>query len=216
LNDFNLKLCFYGEHLLESNPLKDVGLVESEKTAIISSLVFPDFVWLASGGKGGLSPYKFESLRNRNVSLFPDLSKPGDKETCFEIWNNEVERIQGDIPGFFKVSDYFESKATNAEKKMGFDLADYILLENWKAKNERNERNEPPQKHFISGQKKTIEDDEEIRLIEKQIEKVIQDIRREEAKESKFRNEIRNSEIPGKAIRANKELLKKHRDKYGY
>jgi hypothetical protein len=167
LDDYNLKLCFFGDHLLKSNSSKNVGIVESEKTAIISSLVFPDMVWLASGGKSGLNPYKFESLRNRTVFLFPDLTKPGDKKNCFEFWRKEIDRIKGIIPGYFDVSDYFESRATDQEKESCFDLADYILLHNWKP-NERNVPNDPPQKEFISEDKKSNERNEANDAIQKQ------------------------------------------------
>ncbi len=157
LNDFHLKLCFFGDHLLKSNPSKVVGIVESEKTAIISSLVFPDLVWLASGGKSGLNPYKFDSLKNRTVLLFPDLTKPGDERNCFELWSKEVGRIKGFIPGHFEVSDYFESKATDQEKESCLDLADYILLNNWSPKKERTEALQKP---LIENEIKTNEGNE--------------------------------------------------------
>jgi hypothetical protein len=130
--------------------LKNIGIVESEKTAIISSLIFPDMIWLASGGKNGLDPYKFESLRNRTVFLFPDLTKQGDKVNCFELWSKDVDRIKGIIPGLFEVSDYFESRATDQEKELSLDLADYILLNNWKPENVANAPNAPFEKPFIS------------------------------------------------------------------
>jgi hypothetical protein len=149
LTDFNLKRCFFGDHLLESNPFKNIGIVESEKTAIISSLIFPDMIWLASGGKNGLDPYKFESLRNRTVFLFPDLTKPADKETCFELWSKDLVRIKGDVTGLFEVSDYFESRATDEQKELSLDLADFILLNNWRAENAANAANAPFEKPFI-------------------------------------------------------------------
>jgi hypothetical protein len=149
LTDFNLKRCFFGDHLLKSNPLKNIGIVESEKTAIISSLIFPDMIWLASGGKNGLDPYKFESLRNRTVFLFPDLTKPADKETCFELWSKDLVRIKGDVTGLFEVSDYFESRATDEQKELSLDLADFILLNNWRAENAANAANAPFEKPFI-------------------------------------------------------------------
>src|SRR5690606_2167301 len=116
IDDYNFKPCFFGEHLLQTDHAKNVGLVESEKTAIIASLIFPELIWLASGGKEGLSPYKFESLRNRNVFLFPDLTKPGDPKNCFEFWVKEIKAINGIITGFFEVSDYFEKRASQTEK----------------------------------------------------------------------------------------------------
>jgi hypothetical protein len=153
LTDFNLKRCFFGDHLLKSNPLKNIGIVESEKTAIISSLIFPDMIWLASGGKNGLDPYKFESLKNRTVFLFPDLTKPADKETCFDLWTKDLIRIKGDVPGLFEVSDYFESRATDEQKELSLDLADFILLNNWRAENAANAPNAPFEKPFILQEK---------------------------------------------------------------
>lgn len=205
INDYNFKPCFFGEHLLQTEPLKNVGLVESEKTAIIASLVFPEFNWLASGGKEGLSPYKFESLRNRNVFLFPDLTRSGDQKNCFELWVKEIKAINGIITGFFEVSDFFENRASKEGKEAGLDLADYILLNDWKPENERNEQNEPPPKTFIL---KNDELRKEIEILGNQIEQ-----RREESKAiwqkiKVVRNQIRNNTIPEKAIRANKELLR--------
>ena len=37
LPDFNLRQCFFGEHLLPMNRGKPVALVESEKTAMVAS-----------------------------------------------------------------------------------------------------------------------------------------------------------------------------------
>ena len=52
--DFNLNQCFFGEHLLLNNK-KPVAVVESEKTAVIASICFPEFVWLAVGSKQNLN-----------------------------------------------------------------------------------------------------------------------------------------------------------------
>ena len=68
-----------------------------------------------------------------------------------------MDRIKGFIPGVFEVSDYFESRATDQEKESGSDLADFILLNNWRPENEGNEANEPPQKEFISEVKPYLE-----------------------------------------------------------
>jgi hypothetical protein len=47
--DFQYKQIFFGEHLLLKHPDKPVAIVEAEKTAIIASLCFPEFIWLATG-----------------------------------------------------------------------------------------------------------------------------------------------------------------------
>ena len=64
--------CLYGEHLLPRYPTLPVGLVESEKTALVCSLFFPGMLWLASGGCGQLNPDKLEPLKGRKVYVFPD------------------------------------------------------------------------------------------------------------------------------------------------
>lgn len=52
LPDFTLDQCFFGEHLL-SDRRKPVAIVESEKTALITSFYIPEYIWLATGGKNG-------------------------------------------------------------------------------------------------------------------------------------------------------------------
>lgn len=47
---FHMKQCLFGEHLLSSNSTrqstKTIAIVESEKTALITALFIPDFIWL--------------------------------------------------------------------------------------------------------------------------------------------------------------------------
>ncbi|HPR20634.1 MAG TPA: DUF6371 domain-containing protein, partial [Proteiniphilum sp.] len=47
--DFNLRQCYFGEHLLRRYPERPVALVEGEKTAVIGSMIYRDFIWLAAG-----------------------------------------------------------------------------------------------------------------------------------------------------------------------
>ena len=54
-DDYNLVQCLFGEHLLRIYPDRVVALVESEKSALIGTGVFPEYVWLATGGKSQLS-----------------------------------------------------------------------------------------------------------------------------------------------------------------
>ncbi len=153
MEGFNLSQCLFGEHLL-GDQLKPIGIVESEKTAIISSLLLPRFIWLASGGKEGIKLGKFQCLKDRKVYLFPDLTKLGDKANCFDLWSDEAKKLSKEIPGTtFLVSDYLERNANFEDKKEGLDIADYLLkwqLEYKNEQNERNERSEPLQQPFIS------------------------------------------------------------------
>lgn len=118
--NFNLKQCLYGEHLLKGNTMP-AAIVESEKTAVIASIYLPQFIWLSCGQLTGLQIEKLKVLQGRRVVLFPDLN-------AYEKWSSKVKEFENDLPGtFFKVSDLLERKATNEERAKGLDLADYLL-----------------------------------------------------------------------------------------
>ncbi len=115
--EFELKQCLFGEHLLQ-HETKPVSLVESEKTAVIASVYFPQFIWLAVGSLNNLNAEKCKVLAGRTVILFPDLNG-------FEKWSRKAKELSH--LASFTVSDLLERKATEAERKQGLDLADYLL-----------------------------------------------------------------------------------------
>jgi hypothetical protein len=116
--DFKPTYCFFGEHLLVDTT-KPVVIVESEKTAIIASLYFPQYVWLACSGCHGLSDEKCKVLKGRNVTLYPDVKQ-------FEYWSKQAKKLKP-ICGTVKVSKLIEELATEEERKAGCDVADYLL-----------------------------------------------------------------------------------------
>lgn len=119
LQDFELKQCFFGEHLLTAEPCKPVAIVESEKTAIIASVYLPQFIWLACGSLTNLNHLKCKALTGRNITLFPD--KGG-----FDEWTKKANELKDIVK--FRVSDLLEIR--NAEPKS--DLADYLIKFNYK------------------------------------------------------------------------------------
>jgi hypothetical protein len=127
---FILTHCFFGEHLLTRYPFKPVGLVESEKTALICSLYLPNFVWLATGSLEGISIEKSQALKGRKVILFPDLSIDG---VAFNKWKGKLEFLKS-IAKSVEISDLLERMAPESDRQNGYDLADYfngISLEEW-------------------------------------------------------------------------------------
>ncbi len=107
LKDYNSDPCFFGEHLLNDNN-KPIAIVESEKTAIIASLLFDNFIWLASGGKSNLTTKRCEVLQSREVTLFPDSD-------AHELWSKKANEYGFDISEILK------------DREGGYDLADHIL-----------------------------------------------------------------------------------------
>ncbi len=119
----NLQQCFFGEHLLAEHPDKTVAIVESEKTAIIASVYFPNLVWIATGGSSGCGWSKKEIskvLKGRNVMLYPDLGQ-------YESWKQKADIIRELIGSKVAVSSLLEKVATDDERKSGYDLADYLV-----------------------------------------------------------------------------------------
>ncbi|MBN2788518.1 MAG: hypothetical protein JXQ69_09385 [Paludibacteraceae bacterium] len=119
--NFNLKQCFFGEHLLNSDKNKWIGIVESEKTAIIASLNFPNLIWLATGSLNNLTIERCTVLTNRNIILYPDLG-------ASLLWESKAINIQSKTNCTIKVSKLLNQIATINEKENGCDIGDYILL----------------------------------------------------------------------------------------
>lgn len=112
--------CLFGEHQLAEEPHKPVAIVESEKTAVIASLYNPEVVWLATGGKGNLNQQMSIPLKNRHVTLYPDLGSHSD-------WALKAKQLQLWVPGtVFAVSDLIEKIATPEQRAAGWDLGDYL------------------------------------------------------------------------------------------
>jgi hypothetical protein len=118
--DFNLQQCFFGEHLLKIYPDKQVAIVESEKSAVISSCIMPELVWLAAGNLNGLSIEKCQVLNGRDVILYPDLG-------AYEKWSLKVIEIQKQCNFKVSISDLLESEACQFDLENGLDIADYII-----------------------------------------------------------------------------------------
>lgn len=115
LKDFNIDQCLFGLHLLAEYPEKDVAIVESEKTAIIMSIVMPEFIWMATGGAGNLNLNKLKSLKNRKIILYPDKGE-------FEKWQKvEIEGKESNYK--ISTSNFLET----TELSNGMDLADFYL-----------------------------------------------------------------------------------------
>jgi hypothetical protein len=121
LENYNLKQCFFGEHLLNEDRTKPVAIVESEKTAIIASVYLPRFIWLAIGSIGNLQHYRCEALRGRKVVLYPDLGKG------FIDWSEKAKKCEFSSIAHFTVSDLLERKATQEERTKSLDIADYLV-----------------------------------------------------------------------------------------
>lgn len=117
---FNLRQCFFGEHLLSKEKQKPIAIVESEKTALIASFYLPQYLWIATGGKNGcFRADTLTPLMKRQIVLFPDLG-------ATDYWLEKMTMMRK-IGFEVRLFDYLEKTASAKDLKAGYDIADYLL-----------------------------------------------------------------------------------------
>lgn len=136
--EYTTSHCFFGLHLLFSPPeiggargglaKRPIAIVEAEKTAVILSEHYPQYIWLAAGGLYELNVDKFRPLRGRKVVLFPDTDPDG---AYFKRWSDIANQVMSslfweDSPPI-RVSPILELHATIAQKQSKIDLVDYLF-----------------------------------------------------------------------------------------
>lgn len=146
--DFQLKMCLFGEHLISSERFKNmpVGIVESEKSALIASGCMPDIVWMAAGAKDWLNVDKLKPLKERKIILYPDTSSTGN---AFDRWTKIANEAKG-LGYNISVSTLLENKCTDEEKAKGYDLGDYLidrLLKVRRLKEQKEKQSIKPPEH---------------------------------------------------------------------
>jgi len=120
MQDFNLSQCLFGEHLIRSSH-DHILVVESEKSAIICSIVLPEYVWVATGGKSSGVKDKLAVLKDyKKVTLIPDIDATESWQQIINE-NKEIEK--------FTINDYLDMVATEEQRNLQYDIADFLLLE---------------------------------------------------------------------------------------
>ena len=112
----------------DSPPWEGLGepplcLVESEKTALIMSLIKPDRVWLATGGKANFKESMLAPLLGHEVAVYPDADALTDWYAR-AVGMNRTLGTRLHIPTW-----YYDLMNHDEARRAGWDLADVIL---WK------------------------------------------------------------------------------------
>lgn len=115
LNKFVLQQCLFGLHLLKNITKSDtICITESEKTTVIMSILFPDYVWLATGSKTAFKEEILKPIKDYKVIAYPD-------KTEFSNWNKTATLLNKQ--GFqIKCSNFLE----NIDIEDGDDLVDFL------------------------------------------------------------------------------------------
>lgn len=124
---FELGLPFFNWKAVEKDQEnKSICIVEAPKTAIIMSIVMPEYIWIAAGSLQGMQTYKFENIGLfKHFYLFPDMST-GDKAKT--SWEKNCKYV---LNHHFKTIDYYPKELGDTQRiedaKNGKDVADFII-----------------------------------------------------------------------------------------
>jgi hypothetical protein len=127
---FKLKMCLFGHQQIIDDKSKTICLVESEKTAVIMSLVMPEFIWVASGGKTLIQDYKFLFFTGRKCLVFPDLS---EDDNVYKYWSEKLTYYNRKYGYDFEILDYYSDFLNNNSERIKYfkvkkyDIADFVM-----------------------------------------------------------------------------------------
>ena len=151
-SDFENPHCLFGLHLLTSTNIsvcqdksvssvtsqrhtllvresvcpKNVCVVESEKSAVILSELFPDYVWLSCGGLQMFKPELLAPLVNHKVMVFPDTDETG---ATYKAWQDIVQQASKHYSFHYpiRISPILEVHASAEQKRRKIDLIDLLF-----------------------------------------------------------------------------------------
>ena len=125
--------CLFGTHQLSEELIvnseelataRTIAVVEAEKTAVILSAHYPQYLWLAAGGLTELTAQKLFPLRHHRIVLFPDTDTD---QTAYKRWYTIAQEARRLYDLDIHVSSLLERRATAAQKQAKIDLVDYCL-----------------------------------------------------------------------------------------
>lgn len=123
--DQQTRKCLFGEHLLDDEVLGNlpICIVESEKSAVICSILFPEFLWLATCGCGGLNRDKLRPLSGRDIAVFPD-SGSRDKWLDILLASGQKCLVYDGIEGYPPNTDLVDILIDHVNPEPGNPVAD--------------------------------------------------------------------------------------------
>ena len=102
----------FGSHLLRLYPSASAGVVESQKSAVILSIIYPEIVWVATAGMTNFNERLLAPIYDRNVVAYPDVNG-------VKVWTDRAK----DLPfKNIRVSDWWRYAQGDKE-----DITDVVI-----------------------------------------------------------------------------------------
>jgi hypothetical protein len=130
IDDYTLKQCLYGEHLLTHYPkARQIIIVESEKTAVILKSEYMgdnNIIVMATGGQQDLTLDRFKVFEDRavEITLIPDVGAQSDWKRKMKIIRLNLKLdIELYDPNQFIIMNFNDDFTLES----GEDIADYLI-----------------------------------------------------------------------------------------
>lgn len=115
--------CLFGLHFI-SRSAQSVAIVEEERTAVVMSELFPQYLWMAYGYLANFAVWQFEPLRGHRVVVFPKTDQTGSYYVmALEVADQAHRRYGLDVT----VSSVIEDGATEEQKEREIDLLGFLF-----------------------------------------------------------------------------------------
>lgn len=116
--------CLFGLHQVSLNDKKPIGIVQSERSAVLLSELCPDLMWMANSYPSNLMINVLEPLQGHKVTLYPLADPYMDNYLyCLDLVDRARKLYHLDI----SVSRFLEDNATDAQKQRNIDLLEFML-----------------------------------------------------------------------------------------
>ena len=109
----------------EMNSLKPIGIVESERSAVLLSELCPELLWLAYSYGTNCTIDKFEPLQGRKITFYPRTEPNKEYYFSFLELADQIKRAYKTID--ISVSSFLENNATDDQKQRNIDLLEFML-----------------------------------------------------------------------------------------
>lgn len=116
--------CLFGAHLLAEHPDAAVIITESPKNAATGSAINDEFVWVATGNKGDLTPDMLQCLQGRVVTVYPDRDAIEDWTKLVTGWKVDGTINDLGIKSIF-VNNFCKRCAPDDQPK--YDIGDFFF-----------------------------------------------------------------------------------------